>query len=160
MAILKQLCFEGEINDTTQVWSLIVGSRLLSKATIFEPGLAEIIDMIYTQLSPLARGIIDRDSEKYGFQPEWHDLKYTNSLDYYRASVKNAVYRKLCHILRKGEECTIRYTDPEAPDEEKTVTGIISIYIDENLALDQIRVKTETDDIIVRISRITDVFWR
>ncbi len=143
--------------NTTQVWSLIVGSKLLTESTFFGPDFTEIVDMIYTQLSPMARAIIDRDSEQYGFTLDEHDLQYKNSEVYYKAYVKNKISRKLCHLLRKGETCKIHYNDPESPDVKKLIVGTISIYIDDDLSLDQIKVNTETGSILVKISSIIEI---
>jgi hypothetical protein len=138
--------------NTTQVWSLLVGLKLLSKNTVFESDHSEIANLVYTQLSPFARNIVNSESDKYGDEFAQQKLQFTNTLDY----LKGRVSTQICHFLRKGEACTICYL-PDDSDSSKTVVGIPTIYIGDSTNFDQIEVKSDNSPVLIKISSIINI---
>lgn len=139
--------------NTTQVWSLLLGLKLLSKSTIFESDHSVIANLVYSQLTPFARNIVKTESDKQGVEFSQRDLQFTNTLDH----LKDRASKQICHYLRKGEACTIHYFSSDVSHPSKTVVGIPSIYIGDSTNFDHIEVKSDKSSILIKISSIIDI---
>ncbi|NCB41046.1 MAG: hypothetical protein EOM59_00245 [Clostridia bacterium] len=121
--------------NTTQIWSCIIGLKILSKGSVLEPDLSEIADMIYAQLSPFAKKIIEDKCKDLSIPLGSHDLEFKDSLQY----LKMDLYKRLSHLLRKSALCRIQYYDKNETINE--VIGSPFVYIDSDNKLDRILVQ-------------------
>lgn len=140
--------------NTTQVWSLIVGMQLLSKNTYFEHDISEIANLLYTQLSPFAGSFIEKECSKHDIPIGPVDLCFKTSAGYQKEEAK----KKLCHYLRKGSCCTIRYIDADDPEKTDTIQGIPSVFIDENMSFDHIQVQSEIGRHLLKTTHILEIY--
>ena len=140
--------------NTTQIWSLIMGLKLLPKGSVLEFDLSEIADMIYAQLSPFAKKIIDDKSDEYSISLSTHELEFKDSRQFMRQNL----YSRLSQILRKSASCQIVFWDEQIPGAQSKVVGYPAIFIDDNYKLDRISITiADGSKIIINKENLIDI---
>lgn len=137
--------------NSAEIFAMVVGLKLVGKDTVFEESFNRIASMVYKQLSPHARNLID--ATKYVDVSSYEEpLKFLNSLE---ANERQDI--RLSYFLKDRTVCDVTYIENE---KNNTLTGILSLVKeDEGYILNKVKlfdgsITTELDiNDIVQIER-------
>lgn len=131
---------------TDEIYSLTVGLKLLSRGTVFEASLGGIADLIYQQLSPYTREIVDRHSEAHQITFGETGLKFIGSDEI----VKKESRALLPYFLKEPITCRVTYTEE---GQKKTAVGTLHLS-DSGDSLQKVLVKNQEKEILIHIDEI------
>lgn len=134
----------------SEIYSLTIGLKLLSKGTIFEHTLSPIADKIYQQLTEHAKEIIDHHSELNELYFEGQPLRFMNTSDMLLQDKPFTYYLKDI----ESKTCKVFYYDK---DGLKNITGTLHLSESKEDRFKKLIVKTATEDIELDIKCISSI---
>lgn len=135
---------------TDEIFSLTVGLKLLSRGTMFQESLGGIADLIYKQLSPSAREVIDWHSEPNGISYADSEMHFINSEEY----IKKESLGKLPYYLKQPGLRRVLYDDDGTT---KHVIGSLHFYNQGPDRWQKVVVKNEEEEIVIGIENIMEI---
>lgn len=90
--------------NTSEIYALTVGLKLLSHGTVFQGPLNEIADKIYQQLSSYAKSMIDQHRDKEFVIFKEGDRHFVNTYE-----LMQREYLAFCYFLKEPLPCEVTY---------------------------------------------------
>ncbi|MGI1658230.1 MAG: helix-turn-helix transcriptional regulator [Desulfitobacterium sp.] len=90
--------------NTSEIYALTVGLKLLSKDTVLEDTLDTLANKIYKQLSSTAKEIVDQQADELSLSFEEEELKFTNTYDLMKR--RNTPF---AYFLKEELPCRVMY---------------------------------------------------
>lgn len=131
--------------NSSEIYSLTVGLKLLSKDTVFEQSLGRVADLVYEQLSQSAQEMIDihKDDTVYFKEDE---MKFINSMKL--GQMQESPYS---YFLKEPIECIVTYWDKEKFEYK----GILKLTeASEGNIYDKVELVNGNDSIILYMDKI------
>lgn len=138
--------------NMSEIYSLTVGLKLLSKGTVFEHSLSPIADKIYTQLSDYAKEVIDIQSEINNISFEGQKMRFLDTSAFLKQ--KNLAFT---YFLKEAIECEIVY---RCSDELKTIVGTMELSNSPSERFRRVVIKNSDDEIGININDILRVDFK
>ncbi len=136
--------------NTSEIYALTVGLKILCQDTVFQDTLNTIADKIYKQLSEYAKNMVDQHKHIKNVRFKDEDLRYISSNSLLR-------HRKLpfCYFLKEPISCEVTYTEN---NEMRTITGVMRLAQINNLVkLDRVIIETEEGQHEISINNISTI---
>lgn len=122
--------------NTSEIYALTVGLKLLSQGTVFEDSLGSIANKVYKQLSGYAKAMADQHTDDLNISFEEEELKFINTCDLF--------FNRDCpftYFLKEPLPCEVTYLEN---GKELTLTGVLKLArVDGELKFDRIVVQTD-----------------
>jgi hypothetical protein len=134
--------------NMSEIYSLTIGLKLLSKGTVFEHALFPIADKIYQQLSDYAKEVIDKQSKDTDITFKGQDMHFLNTSEFYRDENLSFTY-----FLKESLRCKITYYDKDSR-EPRTIKGDLKLSDPDNDPGKKVKVCTKTGDIELMVEEI------
>lgn len=122
--------------NSSEIYALTVGLKLLSEGTVFQDSLSSIADKVYKQLSGHAKDMVDQHTDEQRISFEEEELKFINTAELFQRRDINFTY-----FLKEPVLCKVTYLEN---GKRSTLQGILKLA-DEKGELKFDRVIVETD---------------
>ena len=122
--------------NTSEIYALTVGLKLLSQGTVFEDSLGSIADKVYKQLSEYAKEMADQHTDDLNISFEAGELNFINSYELF--------IRRNCpfsYFLKEPLPCEVTCLEN---GKQLTLSGVLKLArVDGELTYDRIVVQTD-----------------
>lgn len=136
--------------NTSEMYALTVGLKLLSQGTVFEDTLGGIANKVYKQLSGHAKAMADQHTDKLDISFEEEELKFINTSDLF--------FNRDCpftYFLKEPLPCEVTYIEN---GKQLTLSGVLKLArVDGELTYDRIIVQTDCNTHELGIQCITSI---
>lgn len=129
--------------NMSEIYSLTIGLKLLSKGTVFEHALYPIADKIYSQLSDYARDVIDKQSKINRITFDGQTMNFLNTADLFKQEELAFTY-----FLKEPIPCEVTYRDG---NQVKHITGTLHISDSSDEMFKKVVVRGEDGDIEINV---------
>ena len=122
--------------NTSEIYALTVGLKVLSQGTVFEDSLGSIANKVYKQLSKYAKEMADQHTDDLNISFEAGELNFINSYELF--------IRHNCpfsYFLKEPLPCEVTYIEN---GKQFTLAGVLKLArVDGELKFDRIVVQTD-----------------
>lgn len=135
--------------NSSEIYALTVGLKLLSKDTVFEESLGRIADLVYEQLSETSKEMIDvhKDNTVH-FKAD--EMKFINSMKL--GQMQDSPYS---YFLKEAIECIVSYRDNEKVEYHK---GILKLaQPSEGNIYDKVVIFNGDESIVLEMDKIMKI---
>lgn len=137
--------------NMSEIYSLTIGLKLLSRGTAFEHALSPIADKIYLQLSDYAKKVIDKQSQDTDITFEGQKMHFLNTSEFYRD--ENLAFT---YFLKESLPCKVTYYDKDSR-ELRTIKGDLELSDPDNDPGKKVKICTKTGGIELKVEDIRKV---